>query len=98
MNASIRGSKDWWLVVQSMPAIEALQHVQDYREELLSATDGAPKPTEAAVLSRLNVEIKRLNKCINEACWQKACRMVLDEDTFSNVYEVMRGIEREERA
>lgn len=86
MNASEPGSKDWWLVVQSMPMEEALLHLHDYRAGLLAANAGKPAYIAAgAEISRVKEEIKRYNRLLSASDWQQACRNVLPAEVYEDV-------------
>lgn len=86
MNASQPGTKDWWLVVQSMPPEEALLHLHDYRAGLLVANAGkAGYIAAGAEVARINEEIKRINRLLAASDWQKACRAVLPSDLYEAV-------------
>lgn len=78
MNASTAGSKDWWVVVQTMPHIEALQHLQEYKVSLLAAPPGPE-------LTRVNMEIKRINTAIDNGRWYRACADTLPPELFEAV-------------
>lgn len=80
------GTKDWWNIVLSMPAIETLQHLNDYKAALLEETAGKANYVAAGhMLTRVNTEIKRLNMLISEATWQRAARNILEEDLYDQV-------------
>lgn len=98
MNASDVGSKDWWRVVQSMPPEEALMHLNDYRTSLMLYNVGQPQyVTAAALLGKVNTEIKRFNRLIDNGRWYRACKNVLDTETFDAVLIEKRRLEEEER-
>jgi hypothetical protein len=86
MTAHEIGSKDWWLVVNTMPAIEALSHLNGYKagilEELLGRTD---QISSQKLMTRVNAEIKRRNLQIDMSSWREACRNVLDPEQFEAV-------------
>lgn len=99
MNASIVGSKDWWTVVRSMPLVEALQHVNDYRAILIEENAGKPSYAAAgAEISRVNAEIKRLNVSIHNSAWMQACREILPADLREAVRTRVVQLENECRA
>lgn len=78
MNASRPGTKDWWTVVRTMPWQEAMIHLNDYRAELLTETAGKPhQNATAATITRINAEITRINRLINESDYLKAMKLVL---------------------
>lgn len=96
MNASEIGSKDWWRVVQSMPPGEAITYLNDYRASLVIYNNGHPQYiTAAAMLVKVNAEIKRFNRVIDNARWYKACKNVLDSETFDVVLIEKRRLEDE---
>ena len=96
MNASQVGSKDWWLVIQSMPFDEALAHLHDYRSSLVRYNLGEPQYVAAtAELVKVNAEIKRNNRIIDNSRWYNACRNVLDKETFDAVLMEKRRLEDE---
>lgn len=86
MNASEIGSKDWWTVIQTMPHIEALSHLNGYRAALVQETAGTPAYIAAtAQLIRVNAEIKRINMVLSRNQWSEACRNVLTPELFEAV-------------
>ncbi len=94
MTASDVGSKDWWLVVQTMPPEEALTQLTDYRASLLIYNAGHPQYINASTqVAKINVEIKRLNRIIDDSRWYKACKNVLDQETFDAVLMEKRMLE-----
>jgi hypothetical protein len=94
MNASDVGSKDWWMVVQTMPPEEALTHLSDYRASLLVYNAGHPQYINASTqIAKVNVEIKRLNRIIDDSRWYKACKNVLDQEMFDAVLMEKRMLE-----
>ena len=96
MNASDIGSKDWWLVIRSMPFEEALMHLNDYRAALVELNIHEPQYISASQkLIKVNNEIKRLNRIIDNSRWYKACRNVLDQETFDVVIMEKRRLEDE---
>lgn len=98
MNASEVGSKDWWRVVQSMPPEEALIRLNDYRTTLMVYTVGHPEYIQSAArISKINAEIKRFNRIIDNARWYKACRNVLSQEDFDNVLMEKHRLEDEAR-
>jgi hypothetical protein len=96
MNASNIGSKDWWRVVQSMPPDEALMHLNDYRASLMIYNAGHPQYiTAAAQIAKINAEIKRFNRVIDNGRWYRACKNVLDQEAFDAVIMEKRRLEDE---
>ncbi len=96
MNASQVGSKDWWLVIQSMPFEEALAHLHNYRSSLVRYNAGNPQYIAAsAELIRVNAETKRINRIIDHSRWYNACRNILDQETFDAVIMEKRRLEDE---
>jgi hypothetical protein len=94
MTASDVGSKDWWLVIQTMPPEEALTRLNDYRASLLIYNAGQPEYINAATqIAKANIEIKRLNKIIDDSRWYRACKNVLDQETFDAVLMEKRMLE-----
>lgn len=94
MNASEMGSKDWWVVVQSMPAIEAREQLDMYKASLLEQTSGKPNYIEASrLLTRVNTELKNVHSQIDNARWYKACKAVLPEEVFDAVLAYKRQLE-----
>jgi hypothetical protein len=86
MNAHEIGSKDWWLVVSTMPANEALDHLNGYKSAILEKLSGrADQIQSQKLMTRLNAEIKRRNLQIDRSCWREACRNVLDPEQFEAV-------------
>ena len=86
MNASEIGSKDWWMVVLSMPVEETLSELFRYRSLLLEATIGTPAYLESAKkLTRVNDEIKTRNRKLSESQWQTVFRKVLPPELFEEV-------------
>lgn len=91
MNASEIGSKDWWLVVLSMPAEEALSELTRYRSLLLEQTAGKSNYLEAAKkITRVNDEIKTINRRIEAGRWQAVCKKILPVELYSEVYMQVR--------
>lgn len=96
MNASEPGSKDWWLVVQSMPADEALIYLNDYRASLIEHNAGKSFQIAAdGELSRVNAEIRRFNVVKSESQWKRASRNVLPPELFEAVFVEVRRLEDE---
>jgi hypothetical protein len=94
MTASDIGSKDWWMVVQTMPPEEALTQLTDYRASLLIYNAGHPQYINASTqVAKINVEIKRLNRVIDDSRWYKACKNVLDQEMFDAVLMEKRMLE-----
>ena len=94
MNASEPGSKDWWRVVQTMPPEEALIHLNDYRAALVIYNIGHPSYiTAAAMLVKVNAEIKRFNRVIDNGRWYRACKNVLPPEQFDAVLMEKRRLE-----
>ncbi len=86
MNASEVGSKDWWRVIQTMPHEEALIHLNDYRLSLLAYNAGQTQYIAASSqIAKINVELKRLNRIIDNSRWYKACKNILDQELFDAV-------------
>ena len=86
MNASEVGSKDWWLVVLSMPTAEALEHLHGFKASIIEKHQNTSLSSAVSHhVTRANLEIKRLNRLINEGTWQRAARNVLDPETFEAV-------------
>ncbi len=98
MNASELGSKDWWRVVQSMPPEEALTCLNDYRASLVIHNIGHPQYiTAAALLAKVNAEIKRFNRIIDAGRWYRACKNTLPPEYFDAVLIEKRRLEDQER-
>ena len=96
MNAAEVGSKDWWRVIQTMPHEEALIHLNDYRSSLLVYNAGQPQYiTASSQVAKINVELKRLNRIIDDSRWYKACKNVLDQELFDAVLMEKRRLEDE---
>jgi hypothetical protein len=94
MHASEVGSQDWWAVVRTMPWQEALQHLNDYRADLMQTNAGTPDYLKASnALTRVNAEIKRINRVIDESRYVKAMRTILPEDLFGLVLQEKRRLE-----
>ena len=94
MNASEVGSKDWWLVVLSMPAAEALEHLHGFKASILEKHQHTSQSSAVSHhITRINLELKRLNRLISEATWQQAARNVLDPETFDAVLTEKRILE-----
>ena len=94
MNASEIGSADWWLVVLSMPTSEALEHLHGFKASILEKHQHTSKANAVSPhLTRINLELKRLNRLINEGTWQQAARNVLDPETFAAVLTEKRILE-----
>lgn len=94
MNASDVGSKDWWLVIQTMPHEEALVQLNQYRETLVRENVGKPQYIQASSqVSKVNNEIKRLNRVVDDSRWYRACKNVLDQETFDAVLVEKRMLE-----
>lgn len=94
MNASKVGSSDWWLVIQSMPPSEALQHLNDFRASLVRHNQGTPEYIAAAKdLIKVNAEIKRFNLMLDNGRWYNACRNVLPPEQFDAVLAEKRILE-----
>lgn len=94
MTASDVGSKDWWLVVQTMPHEEALVRLNQYRETLVRENVGKSQYIQASSqVSKVNNEIKRLNRVVDDSRWYKACKNVLDQETFDAVLVEKRMLE-----
>jgi len=86
MNASEIGSNDWWLVVLSMPLDESLSELYRYRSLLLEATIGTPVYLEnCKKITRVNDEIKRLNKNLTASRWNVICKRVLPPELYEEV-------------
>ena len=95
MTASEIGSADWWLVVLSMPAGEALEHLHGFRASILEKHQHTSLSSAVSHhVTRINLEVKRLNRLINEATWQRAARNVLDPETFEAVQMEKRILEK----
>jgi hypothetical protein len=98
MNASEVGSKDWWTVVLTMPHEEALVQLQAYRSTLVLENIGQREYQQAAAqVSKINNEIKRLNRVVDDSRWYRACKNVLDQETFDAVLMEKRMLEDEAR-
>ena len=98
MNASEVGSKDWWMVVRTMPLEESFIHLSDYRISLLQYNAGHPQYINASTqIAKVNVELKRLNRVIDDSRWYKACKNVLDQELFDAVLQEKRRLEDESR-
>lgn len=96
MNASEVGSKDWWRVIRTMPHQEALVHLNDYRADLMIHNAGQPQYiAAAAMIVKINAEIKRLNLILDYSRWYRACKNVLDQETFDAVIVEKRRLEDE---
>jgi hypothetical protein len=96
MNAYEIGSKDWWLVVNSMPAYEALDHLNGYKAGILEKVSGQSDQIQSAkLLTRVNAEIKRRNLQIDRSSWREACKNVLDAELFEAVCAERRRLEME---
>lgn len=94
MNAAEMGSDDWWLVVLSMPNYEAMQQLTDYRSALMSHKAGTPEHFAAGhKLIRVNAEIKRINKLIDDSRWYRACKDILTPEQFDEVFSYKRHLE-----
>lgn len=94
MHASEVGSPDWWAVVRTMPWQEALVHLNDYRADLMQSTAGTADYIKAShALTRVNAEIKRINRVIDESRYIRAMRTILPEDLFSLVIQEKRRLE-----
>ena len=86
MKASEIGSSDWWLVVLSMPMDEALSELTRYRSLLLELIVGTSAHLEnTKKITRVNDEIKIINRRITESQWQTVCRKVLPPELFDEV-------------
>ena len=86
MTAHEIGTKDWWLVVNTMPADEGLRHLTSYKAGILEALLGQKNQSEShLLLTRVNAEIKRRNLQIDRSSWCNACRNVLDTEQFEAV-------------
>lgn len=86
MIASEYGSDDWWLVVLSMPAYEALEYLCRYRSLLLENSLGTSAYTSSVKkITRINDEIKIRNRRINDAQWQQACKKMLNPELYDEV-------------
>lgn len=95
MNASEKGSTDWWKVIRTMPWQEALMHLNDYRAELLVVASGTSAHAKAtAQVVKINSEVKRINVLIDESRYTKAMRMVLNQEQMDLVIEAKRDLER----
>ena len=93
MNASETGSRDWWIVVLSMPIQERIDHLNRYKCSLLE--QHGTHVEAATKLTRVNAEIKRANLLFNEGCWQNACRNILTEDQLHAVHMERRRLQGE---
>lgn len=86
MNASEIGSNDWWLVVLSMPSEEALTALQTYKSLLLEATLGDSSYASAAKkITRVNFEIKRINRLMSDNQWREACKQMLPTELYDAI-------------
>jgi hypothetical protein len=86
MNAHEIGSNDWWIVVNSMPANEALDHLNGYKSGILEKLSGQSDQIQSQkLMTRLNAEIKRRNLQIDRSSWRQACKNVLDVELFEAV-------------
>ena len=86
MNAHEIGNKDWWTVVSTMPADEALSHLNGYKAGILEKVSGRTEQIQSEkLLTRVNAEIKRRNLQIDRSSWREACRNVLDHEQFEAV-------------
>lgn len=96
MSASIKGSKLWWDVVQSMPVVEAKQQLEMYKATLLEEVgDKKVNGTATYALNRVNSELKQLNLRIDNSLYYKACHDVLPPDLFDAVLARKRVLENE---
>lgn len=94
MNAHIKGSKDWWAVVLTMPHQEALMHLKDYKRQLLEVAAGTPEYLRVGhQITRINDETKRINTQLNHDAWWAACKNILSPDLFEAVIAEKRRIE-----
>jgi hypothetical protein len=74
------------MVINTMPADEAVSHLNDYKAGIVEKMSGQSNQIQAAkLLTRVNAEIKRLNLQIDRSSWREACRNVLDPDQFEAV-------------
>ncbi len=98
MNASEVGSPDWWSVVLTMPHQESLMYLNEYKISLLKHNVGTPAFNAAQTeISKINNEIKRINKLVDNGRWHNACRNVLDQKMFDAVLFEKRRLEDEDR-
>jgi hypothetical protein len=86
MNAHEIGGEDWWTVVSTMPADEALSHLNGYKAGILEKLSGqADQIQSQKLMTRLTAEIKRRNLQIDRSSWREACRNVLEPEQFEAV-------------
>lgn len=80
------GSADWWRTVQSMPLSEALQHLNDYKAMLIERNHQQTQQIAAqALLTRVNAEIKRLNRLIGDASLKAIAKEVLPPEWYEQL-------------
>lgn len=96
MKTAIRepGGKLWWDIVLSMPHVEALEMLQSYRAMLVECNKDSPQWIEVGkLLTRVNDNIKRINKLMDAAEWNRACRNVLTPEMYDAVRMEKRRLE-----
>lgn len=81
-----QGSAEWWRTVQSMPLNEALQHLNDYKAMLIERNSHKTQQIAAqALLTRVNAEIKRLNRLIGDASIKAIAKEVLPPEWYERL-------------
>lgn len=86
--ADWRGSDEWWLIVQTMPLHEALQHLHDYKAMLIEQNKGKPQQSAAdSRLTRINAEIKRLNRLVSDSDLAHVAKEVLPPEWYERLIE-----------
>lgn len=86
------GSKDWWQTVLSMPIYESLQHLHEYRCMLLENNPPGSKQYGAGshLLARVNDEIKRSNRLIDQSNLKRVAREVLPPEWHEELLAAIR--------
>jgi hypothetical protein len=88
------GSEEWWLTVQSMPHVEAVSLLNDYRFRLVDENNCTATHIAAAkTLVKVNSEIKRINTIMANASWNNACKNVLTPELYLLVFEEKKRLE-----
>ena len=88
------GDKMWWDIVLSMPHVEALEMLKDYKAMLIEKNKGTSQDISAShLLTRVNDNIKRINTLLDGAAWSMACKNVLTPELYDAVRMEKRRLE-----
>ena len=75
----------FWERIADMPHVEAIEELQARRAELVAEKadrDGSEDQSLAALLTRINAEIKRINLLRNRVQWKDAVKALYGQDAY----------------